>query len=439
MSKSTMRNRPTGVDNNTTQTPVILVRPSRGQLLLLSACMLVPWLLFGLGYAAVKWQSKYPAVSVPIAARSKADRHFTGNPGPWGKLEFTRIAIEPPSEFIDIEQPEFEVGPPRWTFKGFTQDQARTFCRDAGMTLPQLAALQHARWEIQPDGCAVLPDTELILSLNANTRGKLYDLLARFAENTPQTHPYALRPEFLAERLEGSGLSTQTLGLFKSLLYTRGQLLLFADSDRVVPKLSDPAEKIRFLKMAARRVTYLIHLQIEKDSNIDELVHYWAVGGRTKDLRPLFESMMRVPGGCEIDIVHLLPQFARRRLYTYPALLNDNSQTVLDCHWTTVNFFAHLPDDQLQKASSLHGIITRDYYQITKPGQLGDVILLNNTEGEVIHSAIFVADDVVFTKNGAIAKQPWILMTISNMLDLYAARYSPDRPLRMVVLRNKNL
>jgi hypothetical protein len=50
------------------------------------------------------------------------------------------------------------------------------------------------------------------------------------------------------------------------------------------------------------------------------------------------------------------------------------------------------------------------------------------------HSAVDVADDVVFTKNGNNASQPWMLMHIPDLLATYPA--SPA--LRVVYLRDRS-
>ena len=38
-----------------------------------------------------------------------------------------------------------------------------------------------------------------------------------------------------------------------------------------------------------------------------------------------------------------------------------------------------------------------------------------------MHVAVYVADDIVFTKNGFHYTQPWILMHLKDMLETYAA------------------
>ena len=45
-----------------------------------------------------------------------------------------------------------------------------------------------------------------------------------------------------------------------------------------------------------------------------------------------------------------------------------------------------------------------------------------------IHAAAYVADDMVFTKNGESCTQPWILMHMQDMIDTYAVKHPDQRP-----------
>jgi hypothetical protein len=54
--------------------------------------------------------------------------------------------------------------------------------------------------------------------------------------------------------------------------------------------------------------------------------------------------------------------------------------------------------------------------------------------GNSIHSAVYLADDIVFTKNGNNYAQPWMLMHLKDLL----AEYSRDSAPEIIVYRNKN-
>jgi hypothetical protein len=64
----------------------------------------------------------------------------------------------------------------------------------------------------------------------------------------------------------------------------------------------------------------------------------------------------------------------------------------------------------------------------------GDLIFLLNKRGDAIHSAVYLADDIVFTKNGNNSAQPWMLMHLKDLVAEYTTDGAPD----VVVYRNKD-
>ena len=65
--------------------------------------------------------------------------------------------------------------------------------------------------------------------------------------------------------------------------------------------------------------------------------------------------------------------------------------------------------------------ITRNYYEIGKPSIEGDLVLLINAQNRVMHSSVYLADNIVFTKNGINFAQPWVTMRINDMVGYFSA------------------
>ena len=57
---------------------------------------------------------------------------------------------------------------------------------------------------------------------------------------------------------------------------------------------------------------------------------------------------------------------------------------------------------------------------VTSP-KLGNVLLLVNDKGVPVHAAVYIADDLVFTKNGYGIIHPWTFMKIDAMTGLYTS------------------
>jgi hypothetical protein len=64
----------------------------------------------------------------------------------------------------------------------------------------------------------------------------------------------------------------------------------------------------------------------------------------------------------------------------------------------------------------------------------GDIILLLDEHGGAIHSGVYLAEDIIFTKNGNNFAQPWMLMHLKDLV----AEYTADMAPRVVAYRNKN-
>jgi hypothetical protein len=408
---------------------------SRRALGVLCLVALAPWLLVAGAWLLPKLSRPAPALAVGTVAEmddSPTSRTFRGRPGPWGELEYRRIAIEPPDEFISAE---VSNEPITWYFEGYTHERLLAFLGNCPLTPPQRAALTSPGAIRGADNALVLqPDPELVLALTPKAREIIYLALAVSPRNAAQQNAFVFRPEFLDERLEGSGLTTDSVMLLKSLLYRHGNLRLFADLQLALPRLPDHQERLRFIKTVARRNTLLVNLRVTENTDIERLVNYWGGQWRAKDIRPLLESVQRIPGGGTIDVAHLLPSFARRRLYTYPTP-DIAGRGASGPHWTSLNFFAEQPDDRFNDDQFVTEAIQQHYYVIAGGYRLGDLVVLIAPDGSAVHTAAYVADGVVFTRNGSRATNPWQLMRIRDLVEFFAARTSPEQPLRVEYMR----
>jgi hypothetical protein len=189
------------------------------------------------------------------------------------------------------------------------------------------------------------------------------------------------------------------------------------------------------VKALSHQSAVLMGIRVWPDSDIDKIINYWSwpAGVRIVDVRPFLESLRREPDGGAASILYFLPPFARARLYTYP-LPSQPGDPAMDCHWTTMNFFNETPDNRFSDPKYTVDYLLSHYYKIGKPTIYGDLIFLLNKNGNAIHSAVYLADDIVFTKNGNNFAQPWMLMHLKDLLD----EYSVDGPPDVIFYRNKD-
>jgi hypothetical protein len=371
----------------------------------------------------------FPAATRDAMAHERA---FEGARGPWGRLSYERIAISMPDDYAPA-QPSVE--PIRWWFQNASREDVEGVFKQAGLTPDQLKILGQTKWETSPQGVIVSPPRPLVIDLAPAARARIYDVLSATPQNVAQQTPEVFRAEYLDERIESSGLDPATVGLFRNLLYPRRDRLLFSDMEALLGTLTDGADRKRLHEMVHRKATYMVHLQVDKTSDIDAMVAYWTYPGRPKGLRTLFESLARVPGGASLDITHLLPPFARQHLYTFPDPSPvDSIAQRHDCLWTSFNFFGDVPDERYVEPGYAGQVIARDYRQVTAP-RFGDLVVLTDERQQSVHFAVYLADNLVFTKNGAHQMQPWMLQTLPDVVTFYSI--TRPKPLGVRYLRHK--
>lgn len=352
---------------------------------------------------------------------------FEGKRGPWGLLQYVPIVLEIPDEYVFLNNAlnQFES----WIFTGKTREQAIAFAESCGLTAAQMEQLQRCEWSETSAASSVKPTDELILSLSPEARGKLYGALVLDKANSTYMDPYWYRSDEVNKQLRGSELSPESLALFKRLLYPgREGTLLFNDICPAVRALKDQDQQRKFVKAVSRKRSLMARLVIASDADTVALANYWGADGRQKDLVPILDSLkFNVISGIEspsrLNLVTLLPPFARERLYNHAYAKQMSNSRNEDCFWTAFNFFSEYPDNEVNNMGYLGKLLERDYFRISEPTKLGDVILLIDGNGEAVHAANYLADDIVYTKNGTNFTQPWILNSMNDMLETYRIKH----------------
>ena len=222
--------------------------------------------------------------------------------------------------------------------------------------------------------------------------------------------------------------------LVRNLCYTNEGLMSFCDLGVASAKLK-PSEFDGLIRVLYAVPTVRLRLRVKPDSNIDQLVAYWGKGGREHRVRPMLESLARLPGGDSVSIAFLLPGAARLRLYTFPDVARDGREAREDCFYTAMNFFNKYSDDRFFDKSNSRQAFQNDYTLVKDQPTFGDLVTVINGQGDALHIAVYIAEDVVFTKNGINVLQPWVLMRMDDMMSYFP---SPE-PLQIAILRKKDM
>jgi hypothetical protein len=347
-------------------------------------------------------------------------------PGPWGTMQLVPMVLELPDEYAAAEQAVKVYD--SWTFTGMSQDAAIALMVECGVTADQVALVRSAKWSEVDTSSTVVPPDALILSLSPECRAKLYSTLMADPANKSAVDPSWWRAGRVDFRLRGSDLSDESNALLKRLLYAgKDDTLLFSDIKPALRAITDPSERMRFLKAVTRKRSLMARLTIDANTDTAALAEYWGKGGRQESLLPVLDSLkFNAIAGLEnpsrMNIAMLLPPFVQERLYQHAGSTQPADRVPDDCYWTAFNFFSVVPDDRIHDMTYLGQVIQRDYVKIAAPSQLGDVILLADAKGDVIHAANYIADEIVFTKNGMSGRQPWILVPMQDLIRQYGIK-----------------
>jgi len=395
--------------------------------------------LLGMGFMAVL-QGLGPAASPKIATAlaSVAMRRQNQSPsalataGPMGAgFEYTSLPLREPDELLtDTSRP---LSPPSWYFGNCSREQLTALIDSFDLRAQDKAALlEPSRWQASGTGFYLTPPPELVLEMDAATRARLYSLLAACPENSAQRNPFQFPLDGFTQWFASSDLGAEQFEVLRRLTYTNGATICFCDGS-IVQRLFSTNDFRRLVKALYGESTFLMRLRVTPQSDVDAIVNYWAKGRSATAIRPLVEALAKAPGVGSIPISYLLPPFARLHLYTYPNLAVDPSAPREDCFWTAMNFFNEQPDPQFFDPDKVCRALKSDYYQPQDELAFGDVIVLADAHDKPVHMCVYLADDVVYTKNGIGTLQPWVLMKLPDLMKDYVAKAA----VRMLVYRAK--
>lgn len=338
----------------------------------------------------------------------------------WGVMKEQTLMLERPAQAF-MNQPPPEI---RWVFGGFSPAQLRELFQSSGLSARHQALLLDEKiWQSSGGNLGVSPPLEVVREMDAAPRQRIYDVLARTAENVPQRYPYVFRGSF-EDWFAGSQLPASLRREVRRMVYEKDRVLFFADLPYF--QLTAPSNEVFLLARQVSRVpAVLASLEIAHPAHFEDLKRYWLPAGPTASSEPLILSLARLQAD-DLNVSALLPPLPRLLLYRYPqpsASIPRNA----DCVWTSMNFFNEQPDNRLVEQSFASQTLQTQYRVVPKADALGDIIMLHlpsaDGNSKLIHMCVQVADDLVFTKNGGDIYQPWVLMHLEDVRALFS--YEP--------------
>lgn len=382
-------------------------------LCLIATSALITWKVAGPRYESASG----PALNIPDP--DEQDRFVFTRQGPWGELFTQDISLERPVEYLNDEMKTIQ--PPVWTFHGRDVAQVKVLFVANGLTLQEVdKALSPDRVSIRGSDTVFKPSEGFLLSLSPEARAKLYEPMRGLDVNLYLDWPYYYPKDSIESVFTDVRLHPDDLTLFKKLVYGGKDAWRFTDFETLMGKIPTLERRVAMTASLSRQTAVLARLCIRPDTDIDNVAAYWGhvPNVRFIDVRPMLEALKRLPKGGTVSLLYVLPPFARERLYTY-ALPPAPGEPVRDCHWSTFNFCSVKPDDRFSHPAECLRYIDENFYKVAQPGVYGDVLLFMYDKDKIKHSAVYLADDLVFTKNGQNYTMPWMIMRIADLHAMY--------------------
>lgn len=346
--------------------------------------------------------------------------------GPWGDLEYYAAWLKVPDRY----QEYFPMLSDRtiWRFPYMKIQQVKSVFSQAGFDTSEVG--WHAQFQmldIPGEGAMIVPYDSFILSITPEQRARLARVLERYSEDRYSRNPVVIGIDDTDEWFTSSGLDPDTIQLMKKLCYRRGSVLLFSDVSYMLSTFDVPEQRQAFMAAIHRVRTLVLQIKVPDNRDYGPIAKYWTNGFKRKSVLPLLNAVSETPGTERLDIAHLLPPTPRKLLYTFPEISDSMMGDLPDCRWTCFNFFNANPQPIMKNIRLQNEIYQEMIEPVTGGPQFGDILILRDpVTGEIMHSVIYIAGDIVFTKNGASMWSPWVLMRYSDMLAIYSVDVVPQ-------------
>lgn len=357
-------------------------------------------------------------------------------PGPWGRLWYYNVLLAPSGHTLERLPPP--AAEPAWTFAGLTAAEITAAIDAVAMPDPVRRDLLAMFRDVRPaaDGrITVRPSLELVLAVPRDFRTRLFPHLVGGLSVTDYAQHIPFPPNFSIEEWFDTGSLPATVrSALLRLVYPVGDHVMLSDFGALYHLLQTKAEQLTAHRAALRVPAVVVLLEKPTPAEVPALAEYWRPG-RNKSIARLLESFAAQGGENRyLDIIHLLSPIEREFLNTY--FTPDGPGLTPSCFWAAFNFGADKPDDRylvLPGTWSNHEELAgqelaANFDPLPAPGRLGDIIAYRRKGGTaVVHVCVFVADGLVYTKNGPTFSQPWCLSRLEDIDALYLTGSEMER------------
>lgn len=354
-------------------------------------------------------------------------------PGPWGRLWYYEVLLAPSGNTLErLPAPDAS---PVWTFAGVTPADIEAAIRAVPMPDAVRRDLLALFAGVVPDRegrITVRPSLDLVLAVPRDFRTRLFphlvggDSVTDYAQHIPFPAGFTLEEWF-----DAGSLPESVRQAILRLAYPSGDRVMLSDFGALYSLLPSRAEQLAAHRAALRVPALVLLMEKPRPEEVPSLAAYWNIG-RAKSIERFLAAFAAAPEDLRyLDIIHLLSPIEREFLNTY--FTPEGPSLTPSCFWSAFSFGQERPDDrylvlpgQWTDHEELAGRDLRERFDpVPAPDRLGDIVAYRRRGSEdVMHVCVFIADGIVFTKNGYTFSRPWHLTQIKDVDELYLT--APD-------------
>jgi hypothetical protein len=229
------------------------------------------------------------------------------------------------------------------------------------------------------------------------------------SQNGPFVRPASRLPFW-----EDPGLSAAARAVLRAGSFVDGDTRYFTDLTWLCHRVPDTAERAVFFRTLRARSALDATVRVRSTEELDRAVAWWGAHGREDAVRARLLASMR-NGDAGVPLRELLPPFARARYGTFPP-----RDTRFDCFWTALNFFSPTGEGgALLNADAFDATLARWTQVPLDQLRFGDVLVFRSEAGVTEHAAVYLAEDLLFSKDGWSSHRPWELGRIARERAVY--------------------
>jgi hypothetical protein len=373
---------------------------------------------------AKQTSERHHSARLPVSDPGPANSLIRAKPGPWGDLEYYTVYLE--ATTAQLKSSEIPTYDTEWNFVGYTDEQVAKLFQTTDMPEAIRAELlNREKWRHREKMITVVPSSEAVLGLAPEARVAIYSVLTPWEEDSYHHEPVVIFAHSVREWLEHADLPEDVVATIEKTSYHRGKNLVFADTPLVLRMVQTEGERLKIRKALTRTPTLVVNLRVTPETDVAAIADYWGGPKFAEDILPFLEANADTGAAHSVGLGRLLPPIPRQLLYTFPDAAFGHTGYYPDCHWTSLNFANREALDRLADPTLATAYVLQNYTKVQGPSRYGDVIfVVDATTGNAVHSCVYLADDLVFTKNGRSPTQPWVVMKLDDVVAYYGMFYT---------------